>query len=86
MASLRDLGQEPLITRNRNVPDIFELSGLELAQLPRAVGDYARDCSFVVCALDFPLLPCDSWEREGHFLVSYSVPAQRTLLNKSCDD
>ena len=32
---------------------------MELAQLPGAIGDYSRDCSFVVRALGFSFLSCD---------------------------
>lgn len=46
--SFRDLGLEPLITGNRSVLDTVRLNQMESAQLPCAVRDYARDCSFVV--------------------------------------
>lgn len=37
---------------------------MELAQLPCAVGDSARDCSFAVHALGFSLLPHDSGRKK----------------------
>lgn len=84
-AAFRDLELELLITGNGNVLDTVKLNQLELAQLPFTGGDYARDCSFVVCVLGFSLLPCASQEKEGHFMVPYSGQAQRTQHCKSCD-
>lgn len=83
--SFRERRPEPLITGNRNILDTVNRNQMELALLSCAVGDYARDCSFVVCALGLSFLPSDFWEKEGHSVVPYSGQAQRTPCYKSCD-
>lgn len=64
---------------NRNVLDTVKLNQMDLAQLPCAVGDYSRDCSFAVHALGFSLLSCDYRRKEGHFMVPYSGQATNPM-------
>lgn len=70
---------------NGSILDTVKVNKTELAQLPCTVGDGDRSCSFAVRALGFSLLPCDFWEKEGHFMVPYSGQTQRTPCYKLCN-